>query len=204
MNRVTDISENLLISIYISGLKPTLQRELIVAKPTSLGEGFSLARVIEARLEDQSPISTIAKTHDIITVVQTNNPTPSQVSATSSNFGKPSLLHTPTESTTNTNTTPLAIKWISPEERQERLNKGLCFNCDSKWMRGHKCPAKFLLHMAEDDDNPSREMPVDPAYYLEDKVNFEGEGNDMTEDKGGGLTKRVSIAPAWHKDFVMR
>ncbi|GJW97740.1 hypothetical protein Tco_0179548 [Tanacetum coccineum] len=203
MNRVTDISENLLISFYISGLKPTLQRELLVSKPTSLGEAFSLARIIEARLEDQSPTSTIAKRHDIITVVQMNNPTPSHVIATSSNSGKPPLLPTPTESTTPTNTTPLAIKWISPEERQERLNKGLCFNCDSKWMRGHKCPGKFMLHMAEEDDNQGREIPVDPTYYLEDKVNFEGEGNVTTEDKEG-RTKRVSVAPAWHKDFVMR
>ncbi|GKA08726.1 hypothetical protein Tco_0688057 [Tanacetum coccineum] len=119
-------------------LKPTLQHELLVSKPTSLGEAFSLARVTEARLEDQWPTSTIAKTYDIIIVVQTNNPTPSpsQVTATSSNSGKPPLLPTPTVSTTNTKTTPLDIKWISPEERQERLNNGLCFNCDSKWIRG--------------------------------------------------------------------
>ncbi|GKD31965.1 hypothetical protein Tco_1242743 [Tanacetum coccineum] len=52
MNRVTDIPENLLISFYVSGLKPNLQRELLVAKPTSLGDAFSLARVTEARLED--------------------------------------------------------------------------------------------------------------------------------------------------------
>nr|GFA37569.1 hypothetical protein [Tanacetum cinerariifolium] len=128
----------------------------------------------------------------------------SKVSVTSSNSGKPPLLHTPTESTTNINTTPLAIKWISREERQEHLNKMLCFNCDSKWMLGHKCPGKFLLHMAKEDDNPSREMPVDPAYYLKDKVNFKGEGNVTIKDKGGGRTKRVSVALAWHKDFVMR
>ncbi|GJW64147.1 retrotransposon-related protein [Tanacetum coccineum] len=145
MNRVTDISENLLISFYMSGLKLTLQRELLVSKPTSLG---------------------------------------GPVIATSSNSGKPPLLPTPTESTTPTNTTPLAIKWISPEERQECLNKGLCFSCDSKLISGHKCPGKFLLHMAEEDDNQGREIPVDSTYYLEDKVNFEGERNVMTEDKG--------------------
>ncbi|GJX28051.1 ty3-gypsy retrotransposon protein, partial [Tanacetum coccineum] len=78
MNRVIDISENLLISSYISGLKPTLQHELLVTKPTSLGEAFSLARVIKARLEYQRPTLTIDNTHDIITVIQTNSPTPSQ------------------------------------------------------------------------------------------------------------------------------
>ncbi|GKC46980.1 hypothetical protein Tco_1064702 [Tanacetum coccineum] len=129
---------------------------------------------------------------------------PLSVTDTSPNSGKPPLLPTPIVSTTNTNTTPLAIKWISPEERQERLDKRLCFNYDSKWMCGHKCPDKFLLHMAEEDDNPGREIPADSTYYLEDKVNFEGERNVMTEDKGGGRTKRVSVAPAWHKDFVMR
>nr|GEU83883.1 reverse transcriptase [Tanacetum cinerariifolium] len=37
MNRITKIPESLLISYYISRLKPHLQRELLVAKPTTLG-----------------------------------------------------------------------------------------------------------------------------------------------------------------------
>ncbi|GKC67750.1 hypothetical protein Tco_1100348, partial [Tanacetum coccineum] len=36
---------------------------------------------------------------------------------------KPYFLPTLTESTTNTNITPLAIKWISPKLSQERLNQ---------------------------------------------------------------------------------
>nr|GEU94530.1 hypothetical protein [Tanacetum cinerariifolium] len=42
MYRVIDVSDGLLISFYISGLKPTLQRILLVSKPTSLGDAFSL------------------------------------------------------------------------------------------------------------------------------------------------------------------
>ncbi|GKB96315.1 hypothetical protein Tco_0982452, partial [Tanacetum coccineum] len=42
------------------------------------------------------------------------------------------------------------------------------------------------------------------AFYLEDKVIFEEEENVMSEaEGGGGRTKRVSVAPSWHKDFVM-
>ncbi|GJW67412.1 hypothetical protein Tco_0121836 [Tanacetum coccineum] len=60
MNRATNVSETLLISFYISGLKPNLQRELLVAKPAMLGKAFSLARVTESRLEDQrSPAVTL-------------------------------------------------------------------------------------------------------------------------------------------------
>ncbi|GKB79021.1 retrotransposon-related protein [Tanacetum coccineum] len=54
MNRATDISDSLLISYYISGLKLHLQRELLVSKPTTLGDVFLLARIIEARFDDQA------------------------------------------------------------------------------------------------------------------------------------------------------
>ncbi|GJT22241.1 hypothetical protein Tco_0892178 [Tanacetum coccineum] len=136
---------------------------LLVFKPTTLGEAFSLARVTE----------------------------------------ETTFLPTPTESTTNTNTTPLAIKWISQEERQKRLNKGLCFNCDNKWMRGHKCLGKFLLHMAEEDDNPGHEIPAAPAYYLEDKMNFEGERNVTTQE--GALQEKLERATNFSRaTFVAR
>ncbi|GKC40416.1 hypothetical protein Tco_1052800 [Tanacetum coccineum] len=48
INRVTGISESLLTSFYISGLKLTIQIELLRARPTTLGEAFSLARIIAA------------------------------------------------------------------------------------------------------------------------------------------------------------
>nr|GEW70312.1 retrotransposon-related protein [Tanacetum cinerariifolium] len=54
MNRVMDISDSLFFSYYIYGLKLHLQRELLVSKPTALGDVFSLARIIEARFDDQA------------------------------------------------------------------------------------------------------------------------------------------------------
>ncbi|GKC93443.1 hypothetical protein Tco_1158885 [Tanacetum coccineum] len=52
INRVTGISENLLKSFYISGLKPALQCALLRSNPITLGKAFSLARVTEARFTD--------------------------------------------------------------------------------------------------------------------------------------------------------
>ncbi|GJY04741.1 hypothetical protein Tco_0370681 [Tanacetum coccineum] len=64
INRVTGISQSLLTSFYIFGLKLELQRELwrsrpttlgeafSLARPTTLGEAFSLARIVEARVTD--------------------------------------------------------------------------------------------------------------------------------------------------------
>nr|GEV13010.1 cytochrome P450 [Tanacetum cinerariifolium] len=54
MNRAMDIPDSLLISYYISGLKLHLQQELLLSKPTTLGDVFSLARIIEARFDDQA------------------------------------------------------------------------------------------------------------------------------------------------------
>ncbi|GJS70141.1 class II heat shock protein [Tanacetum coccineum] len=51
MNRVTNIPDSLLISFYISGLKLNLQHELLVSRPTTLVDAFSLARIIEARFK---------------------------------------------------------------------------------------------------------------------------------------------------------
>ena len=52
MNRVTEISEPLLISFFITGLKPYIRRELLFARPSSLMEAFALARAYEVRAEE--------------------------------------------------------------------------------------------------------------------------------------------------------
>ncbi|GKC41069.1 hypothetical protein Tco_1053453 [Tanacetum coccineum] len=70
ISRVTGISESFLASIYIFGLKPTLQRALLRSNPTTLGEAFCLARIVEARFEDERSITDIAKTSDLNAGVQ--------------------------------------------------------------------------------------------------------------------------------------
>ncbi|GJX95252.1 hypothetical protein Tco_0349838 [Tanacetum coccineum] len=42
-----------------------------------------------------------------------------------------------------------------------------------------------------------------PAYDLEDRVNFEGGWNVTPAGQDEGCTKKITVAPAWHKDFVM-
>ncbi|GJW40985.1 hypothetical protein Tco_0066830 [Tanacetum coccineum] len=68
-NRVIEISESLLTSFYISGLKLTLQIDLLRARPTTLGEAFALARITEARFEDERATTVIAKPNDLNTAV---------------------------------------------------------------------------------------------------------------------------------------
>ncbi|GJV93445.1 hypothetical protein Tco_1541258 [Tanacetum coccineum] len=52
INRVTGISQTLLTSFYISGLKLELQRELWRSRPATLGEASSLACIAKVRFDE--------------------------------------------------------------------------------------------------------------------------------------------------------
>ncbi|GJR90372.1 ty3-gypsy retrotransposon protein [Tanacetum coccineum] len=133
--------------------------EKLMNRPATLGEVFALARVTEARLMDQQ--SGIVITTTATSITSQPKPATPRFSGPKTDLGKPPLLPTPTSVSSNIANKPLAIKWISLAERQEHLNKGLCFICDNKWARGHKCPGKFLLLMAEDGDGAGQDMEAD-------------------------------------------
>jgi hypothetical protein len=44
-------------------------------------------------------------------------------------------------------TQPFKIQRLSPEEIADRQRKGLCYNCDEKWVKGHRCREQKLFHM---------------------------------------------------------
>ncbi|GKF20551.1 hypothetical protein Tco_0069189, partial [Tanacetum coccineum] len=79
-NQVTGISTNLLKSFYISGLKLHIQLELFRLRPTTLEEAFALARIIEARFEDERATTTIANPNDL------NKARPDQVEVVSTSM----------------------------------------------------------------------------------------------------------------------
>ena len=60
--------------------------------------------------------------------------------------------------------TTIPFKRLSPTELAIRREKGLCFNCDEKYTRGHKCTSSLFLFVTEDDNylpnaEPSSESP---------------------------------------------
>nr|GMC88607.1 serine carboxypeptidase-like 45 [Ipomoea batatas] len=78
----------------------------------------------------------------------------------------PRLLPAPTGSNlvTVTNSRPQAmlkpgpkpppIRRLSPAEQEERKSKGLCFNCDETWSRGHRCKHLFcVLGINEEEES---------------------------------------------------
>ena len=45
----------------------------------------------------------------------------------------------------------------------ERRRKGLCFNCDEQYVRGHKCQRLFYLEVTDDDDDDT-DLPEETAH----------------------------------------
>ncbi|GJS82684.1 hypothetical protein Tco_0749225 [Tanacetum coccineum] len=162
-------------------LKLNLQRELLVSKPTTLGDAFSLARIIKAGLDDQAAPVTIQASKTVMSFGNQKQTIPRVGIALSVvNVNKPPLLPMPPQMTSNVNTKPLAIKWKFLVECQERLNK-----C----VRGHKCPRKFLLLMADEDDDTVQESEPDTLYTTE---NNEG-SHTFVQPKVGERIRRQAM-----------
>ena len=168
MNKVTAISEPLLVSFFITGLKPDIRRELLFARPTSLMEAFALAKAYEARSEEIKTSSrswtkwTPSSTHTHQSTI-TASPNPAHKTPTTSPFPsfsatkqphQPPLLPTPT----------MPIRRLTPVELREKREKGLCYNCDKKYHATHRCRSKFLLLMGTDDED---DEPSDDTFIHE-------------------------------------
>nr|GEV06053.1 retrovirus-related Pol polyprotein from transposon opus [Tanacetum cinerariifolium] len=88
-----------------------LSKELLVSKPTTLDVAFTLARIMEARLEDQGTVSGANKG------ASTSGESPYQRAVKTPLLPTPPKANVNPNAALNSNAKPLAIKWISPAER---------------------------------------------------------------------------------------
>ncbi|XP_043694404.1 uncharacterized protein LOC122645127 [Telopea speciosissima] len=52
---------------------------------------------------------------------------------------------------------PLPVRRISPTEMQERRAKGLCYNCNERFVPGHRCKKLFLLEGCYEEEDATWE-----------------------------------------------
>lgn len=149
---VQGLSLTSLLNCFLSGLRDDIQRELYILKPTSLHDAMGMAQLLE----------------DKCNVARLSVP-PSRFGS----FRPPPHLPAPTTLAPPNRSPPAAsgvmpIKKLTPAQMAVRREQGLCFNCDSKFTRGHRCtPPQFLCLLADEDDDPSPD-PAEPELYLPD------------------------------------
>ncbi|XP_015387832.1 uncharacterized protein LOC107177859 [Citrus sinensis] len=186
MNKVTGISEPLLISFFITGLKPNIRRELLFSRPSSLMETFALARTFEAKYNEvkqstrswpkwQQPYSLSLGSQTQAKPIYTSS-SPATVT-TASSPASSSTLPSQTHNTNKPNTLPallptptLPIRRLSPAELREKREKGLCYNCDKKYSSNHRCRNKFLLLMGTDDEELDPQDNEEPSELVDDGI----------------------------------
>ena len=55
---------------------------------------------------------------------------------------------------------------LSPQQMDERISKGLCFNCDNKYSKGNKCSENKLFYIdceeeEEKESEPSQDLDLE-------------------------------------------
>ena len=148
-NRIVGLSPLDLLSCFISGLKPEIRRDLLAQQPSPLSQAAGLARLQEEKL------------NDILRLARPRHPPwqPPSNSKSDSTSPRPAapLLPTPPAKP--------RFRHLSETELAERREKGLCFKCDERFHRNHRCKARFLLLIADGDDDKA--IDVDDVVWEE-------------------------------------
>ena len=137
-NRIIGLPAPMALSGFISGLTPSIRREVQVMQPASMSQAVAYARLHKEKQNDAQ------KTFRPSVGVSSSSRQPPLLTPSST----PPLLPTPTR--TNSSTVP--FKRLTPEELAVRREKGLCFQCDEKYSSGHKCSSSLFLLIMEDND----------------------------------------------------
>ncbi|KAL9460236.1 hypothetical protein AB3S75_003442 [Citrus x aurantiifolia] len=144
-NRVTNLHPDAILDCFISGLKPTIQNELAIHKPSNLPDAITLAKLIEDKLLSYNQKSISWKSTNTSIPIPTRNETNIRLEP------RPPLLPLPLLNPSNPPKTALLIRCLTTAEMQTRRAQGLCFNCDERFKPGHRCRTHpFLLLLTEE------------------------------------------------------
>ncbi|XP_031482769.1 uncharacterized protein LOC116252561 [Nymphaea colorata] len=154
------------IAHFIGGLDEDIQIEMLRDPPTELRRCFALAKTIEEQLRRREARKKVYK--------------PGLVSKPKPNFVKPAPPQKKFENRPAFRNN-IPIKYISRQEREERIKKGLCFNCEEKWHAGHKCKHFQLYEVTDSDEELEENEEIDTKGTEVAKV------KDETEEKEEGL-----------------
>ncbi|XP_061337226.1 uncharacterized protein LOC133284249 [Gastrolobium bilobum] len=135
INQVTEFSDAVLMSFFVSGLLPDLRRAIQLHSPTSLHQAMQLAitydaHFVELRSSFTAPGTKKSCVKSSYTVEQ---PKPLTTILPSSKPVLPALPST------------VPFKKLSHEELLKKRELGICYTCDEKWNPRHKCQSKFFL-----------------------------------------------------------
>ncbi|XP_039129157.1 uncharacterized protein LOC120265351 [Dioscorea cayenensis subsp. rotundata] len=132
--RIVGLRPSSLLNCFLSGLREDIQRELYILQPETLADTMGLARIMEDKCNAARAASG-----------------PPRLPFRAHNMGTLAL-PAPEAPRLPGPAPAIPIKKLTPAEMAARRERGLCFNCDSPFTRGHRCkPPQFLCLLVEDE-----------------------------------------------------
>lgn len=149
-NRVLGLPQEALLNCFISGLIPEIRHELAIQRPHSISQAIGLAKLIKAKIKDSKPKFN-----------RPYPPNPTQHPIVPIIPPKANTAPNPPIKTATSTTTKMPIRRLSPAQMQDRRAQGLCYNCDEKYVAGHRCATGRYPLLIIDTDEPHEEIEVE-------------------------------------------
>ncbi|KAJ4749170.1 Sulfite exporter TauE/SafE family protein [Rhynchospora pubera] len=131
------------IGLFLSGLSEIIRSDVEMQNPISLEIAVSLARASERHYQILWGSGLLPRPPEQLLAVQ-------PVRATSLLPKPPEVLTLPAPPMSGPD--QRSLRRLTPTEMAERRQKGLCFNCDELYTRGHKCKRLFWLEIMDEDE----------------------------------------------------
>lgn len=177
-NRTSGLTQEFFVSCFVSGLREDIRAGVQMFYPANITQAIGLARLQEESIE----------------AIHRRSKIPSKPGQT--NWGAPPMLSLPrsnppigvrSDRRTHVNyaiTAPIApppqnninqypIKKLTQREMEARKEKGLCFNCDEKFVRGHRCQRKQLFLIIGEEEEEEEISPDISEMIIEDLENVQ-------------------------------
>ncbi|KAJ0810360.1 putative nucleotidyltransferase, Ribonuclease H [Helianthus annuus] len=145
-NRTMALPPVFLIQCFISGLRADIKHSVLVHKPQSLEDAMTLAQNHEQRILLEKGLGRLS------------------IGSSKPILPTPNLGPTPTSVTrsTNPNILPpnLGIRRLTPTEIAQKRAMGLCYRCDERYSKDHKCKTTPQLLFFDEDPVPPPDPPL--------------------------------------------
>jgi hypothetical protein len=191
--RDADLTEQQLVHIYTAGLVNPLKTDVALRRPANLDDAIMLARAYEQRMQ----LSPSDPTHGLSVRPALPSSTagaPYKSPASSSTAGAASSASPGSGKTTALSST-LPRRRLSQAEMTQRRADGLCYNCDERYVQGHRCKKLFVLEVADPDDDEVIDEEIECAALAVVVVNSEISLHAVTGVRAWGFqTMKVYVS----------
>jgi len=177
-NRVIGLPVEALLNYFIVCLSPDIRNEMAIQRPTTIIQAIGLVKLIETKLKDSKSQSCFSKPYTPSSSSHYTRPQSTTNTTTNTNTSQslPDTSQTPlTESSKIPTPTPtkLPIKRLNQSQLQERRALGLCYNCDEKFIPGHKCSTSHFILLLIDEEEDTKEPNLEETEPVEDTITQE-------------------------------